>query len=42
MSFQKGDLLRMMNDARKNEEKFSSTWEGPFWIREIVVGGCTT
>jgi len=30
-SFQKGDLVwRMRSDARKNEGKFSSNWEGPF------------
>jgi len=33
MSFQKRDLVwRMRRDARKNEGKFSSNWEGPFRI----------
>jgi len=30
-SFQKGDLVwRIRSDARRNEGKFSSNWEGPF------------
>ncbi|XP_068504234.1 uncharacterized protein [Phaseolus vulgaris] len=39
-SFQKGDLVwRMRSDARKNEWKFSSNWEGPFRVREVAQGG---
>jgi len=39
-SFQKGDLVwRMRSDARKNEGKFSSNWEGPFRVREVAKGG---
>jgi len=39
-SFQKGDLVwRMRSDARKNEGKFSSNWEGPFRVREVAQGG---
>jgi len=42
-SFQKGDLVwRMRSDARKNEGKFSSNWEGPFQIGEVAAGGRTT
>jgi len=38
-SFHKGDLVwRMRSDARKNEGKFSSNWEGPFRIREVTAG----
>jgi len=29
----------MRSDARKNEDKFSSNWEGPFRIREVAAGG---
>jgi len=39
-SFQKGDLVwRMRSDARKNEGKFSSNWDGPFRVREVAQGG---
>jgi len=39
-SFQKRDLVwRMHSDARKNEGKFSSNWEGPFRVREVTKGG---
>ena len=42
-SFHKGDLVwRMRTDARKNERKFSSNWEEPFRIREVVAGGHIT
>jgi len=27
------------SDARKNEGKFSSNWEGPFRVREVAQGG---
>jgi len=38
--FQKGDLVwRMRSDARKNEGKFSSNWEGPFRVWEVAQGG---
>jgi len=39
-SFHKGDLIwRMRSNARKTDDKFSSNWEGPFRIREVVEGG---
>jgi len=39
-SFQKGYLVwRMHSDAKKNEGKFSSNWEGPFRVREVAKGG---
>jgi len=38
-SFQKEDLAwRMRIDVSKNEGKFSSNWEGPIRIREVVAG----
>jgi len=38
-SYQKGDLVwRMRSDARKDDEKFSSNWEGPFRIAGTATG----
>jgi len=39
-NFQKGDLVwRMHNSARKDNNKFSSHWEGPFHIVDTTEGG---
>jgi len=39
-TFQKGDLVwKMRSDARRNEGKFSSNWEGPFRVRKVAKGG---
>jgi len=39
-SFKKGDLVwRMRSDARKDDEIFSSNWEGPFCIADTAAGG---
>jgi len=39
-SYQKGDLVwRMRSDARKDDRKFSSNWEGPFRIADTAAGG---
>jgi len=39
-SFRPGDLVRRMrNDARKNDDKFSANWEGPFRILAVVGKG---
>lgn len=39
-SFQKGDLVwRMRSDARKDNNKFSSNWEGSFCIVDTAEGG---
>jgi len=38
-NFQKGDLdWRMHNDARKDDEKFLSNYEGPFRIADTMEG----
>jgi len=29
----------MRSEARKNDDKFSSNWEDPFEVREVVAGG---
>jgi len=39
-NFQKGDLVwRMSSDARKDDGKFSSNWEGLFRIANTTAGG---
>jgi len=39
-SFVIGDLVwRMANNARKKDDKFSATWDGPYSIREDTGGG---
>ena len=39
-SFHPGNLVwRMRSDARKNDDKFSTNWEGPFRISAIAGKG---
>jgi len=39
-SFHPGDLVwRMRSDVRKNDDKFSANWEGPFHISAIAGKG---
>jgi len=39
-SFQKGDFVwQMRSDARKNEGRFSSNWEGPFRVLNTTTSG---